>query len=365
MDSRVEHGMDKKVAMLALYILNAIFMGMHICLLLFFVIHKVPTMALFNVFSVAYYAAAFWLLKKNWNRIYMLVTSVEIMVHMCTAILCLGWNYGFQIYFIGCIAAVFYMDYFSVKLGGKHFSGAPFSIISCILYFVMLFVAKRSEPLYEISPRVELGMFVINSLMVFLFVAFFYGALTRIALRYEAVLSREASHDRLTGLVNRNYLTKVFEEIEEEKETTNYWLAIMDVDNFKRINDTYGHNAGDYVLKRLAELVHENCGEATASRWGGEEFIILGRREKQADGAEGEEEDVMQYGSRAPERLILEKIRTAIAKEEFVYEGQTIRLTVTLGSAVREEDQTVDEWISAADAKMYLGKKRGKNQVVV
>ena len=365
MNSRVEHGMDKRVAMLALYILNAIFMGMHVCFLVFFTLRGVSLMAGFNIFSVAYYAAAFWLLKKNWNRIYMLVTSGEIMVHMCTAIVCLGWDYGFQIYFIGCIATAFYINYFSVKLGGRTLSGIPFCVISCVLYFVMLFIANRSVPLYEISDNVELGMFVINSLTVFMFVAFFYGALTRIALQYEEVLSREASHDRLTGLVNRNYLTKLFEEIEEEKEITSYWLAILDVDNFKRINDIYGHNAGDYILKRLAELVHENCGEATASRWGGEEFIILGRREKEADGAEGDEEAVMQYGSRAPERLILERIRTAIAKEEFVYEGQTIRLTVTLGSAVREEDQTVDEWISAADAKMYLGKKRGKNQVVV
>lgn len=349
----MKHGLSSKIAMRSLNFLNLFLFCVHIFFLFFFTAMHVTVMSVVNIFSVLFYAVGFLNLKKGLIGGHIVATFVEIMLHMFLAVLCLGWDYGFQLYFIGCIAIVFYVDYFSVKLGKHHFKGTLFNVISSVLYFVTLLLTRRTGALYEINDNVELVMLAVNSLVVFLIVSVFFRMLTSIAIFYEEELANQASHDMLTGLVNRYYLMKNLQEIYDGGQMSNCWLAILDIDNFKQINDTYGHNCGDYVLKSVAELIQNNCEGMTACRWGGEEFLLVGQEEAYS----------MQFGQ--PEGVVLERVRSLVEQKQFEYGEKQFHITVTIGVSRHMAEQSIDEWINIADKKLYHGKKNGKNQVVM
>jgi len=121
-----------------------------------------------------------------------------------------------------------------------------------------------------------------------------------------------------------------------------------DLDHFKNINDTYGHDCGDFILKEVANILRELSRETDiASRWGGEEFLLL---LPQTDG-EGA-------------FILAEKIRQSLEDADYIYQDQLLKLTMTLGIAVYKEGMTIDEVIKNADIAIYNGKKAGRNQVV-
>ena len=122
---------------------------------------------------------------------------------------------------------------------------------------------------------------------------------------------------------------------------------MSDIDNFKKINDQYGHNAGDYILVSIANILREACDDIIVSRWGGEEFLIL---------VSGIDEDQVLAG--------IEKLRKNIESEDFVFEDRHIKVTITSGVAARAKGQSIDNWINDADNKLYTGKNTGKNKVV-
>ena len=127
-----------------------------------------------------------------------------------------------------------------------------------------------------------------------------------------------------------------------------YWIAMIDIDDFKLINDTYGHNRGDEVLKVLADILRENGEELNLCRWGGEEFMLLGRLTEQGRIAKKYLMDIME----------------AVRKADIDMDGKKISFTITIGAAAYIEKQTLDEWINRADKNLYVGKYNGKNQLV-
>ncbi len=127
-------------------------------------------------------------------------------------------------------------------------------------------------------------------------------------------------------------------------EAEQYWVAIADLDGFKQINDIYGHNCGDYVLKSAADILRNAGNNIFVCRWGGEEFLMAGRSET--------------------ETVQLERMRTAVEAHPFEYEGQRLHITITIGMAMFRQGQSIDEWIDAADKKLYEGKTTGKNRVI-
>ena len=337
----------------SLKILNIFLLTVHSCLLIFFLVIGVRLMAYVNVFSVLFYVFSFFTLKKKKIIVYIFTTFMEMMIHMFLAVLSTGWDMGFQLYFIGCIAIAFYADYFSVRLGQRHIKGSGFGVVSAILYLSSLMITRFIGSVYSLGEGLEFTGLILNSMVVFVFVTLFFGMLTSRAAYYEEELARQATHDKLTGMVNRHFLVEQLEEIYAKHDMASSWIAILDIDNFKGINDKYGHLCGDFVLRTVSELIKQICGDRTVCRWGGEEFVIVG-----SDSASDE------TGGRT-ESVILEEIRRSVAIKDFVYDEKiTINLTVTIGVARYQEGQSVDEWVNVADARLYKGKQTGKNKVV-
>ncbi|WP_196593129.1 diguanylate cyclase [Pectinatus sottacetonis] len=157
--------------------------------------------------------------------------------------------------------------------------------------------------------------------------------------------------DFLTGLYNRKFLiTKIDDSINDFSQNgTIFSIIMMDIDFFKKINDTYGHDCGDFILQEIAKIF-KTCinGKGYISRWGGEEFLIL------------------LHGTVEKEGLAIgEKIRRTVEEYEFIYQKFVIQVTITLGMAVYETEISVDDIIKHADIAVYKGKRNGRNRLEV
>jgi len=152
----------------------------------------------------------------------------------------------------------------------------------------------------------------------------------------------KASHDALTGLLNRGAIERI---IYETDNSSDWFLIMFDIDNFKQINDTYGHKEGDNALKTIAKYitdkitVNENieCG-----RWGGEEFIMLVTN-KTSDYVKTNAEDM------------IKKVNQLLS---ISYE-----LTISAGATKHQKDESILQTISRVDELMYKAKNNGKNQL--
>jgi len=160
-----------------------------------------------------------------------------------------------------------------------------------------------------------------------------------------------ANFDAVTGANNKQAFIKRFQEefSYAKRNKLPMSLIMFDIDFFKKVNDTYGHMAGDYILKRIAEKANDTVrGEDIMARYGGEEFAIILR------------------GSAMPGAIKLaERIRESVASEIYEFEGNNIPVTISLGVATFEGDnyETQDELMAAADARLYHSKENGRNQV--
>ncbi|MEF8793115.1 sensor domain-containing diguanylate cyclase [Thiohalorhabdus sp.] len=163
-------------------------------------------------------------------------------------------------------------------------------------------------------------------------------------------LAYQATHDVLTGLLNRAALQEAIahEAARAERNGHSFSLILLDLDRFKMANDKYGHNAGDRVLEAMAERIPRQMREADwFGRWGGEEFLCL------LPGA-GSEQAVR----------IAERLRTDIMDHPVPLEENAIPVTASFGVATFPEDaQSTEDLIRIADTRLYEAKRAGRNRV--
>ncbi len=156
--------------------------------------------------------------------------------------------------------------------------------------------------------------------------------------------------DPLTGLYNRRFaMEKLENEFINYKKTKNkFSVIIADIDYFKKINDNFGHDCGDQVLKKVAQNLQDAVGErGFVSRWGGEEFLILL--------PETEIEDAL---------ILADTIRKISEEEIIEYNGILVSITSTFGVTVNEDYEMIDDTIKKADDALFIGKNQGRNCVV-
>lgn len=329
---------------------NIAFLLVHTCFLLCFSILHITVMAVVNVFSISTYIFGFVLLRKGKILQFAYITYIEVMIHMSLATICLGWDCGFQICFLGMIILVFYAEYILMASKNNTFYGSRLAMGYFLVYILCAIVTHIFPPVYLVGENLQFILMMAISSTTFLLCIFFMSLLVYLTMRSTRNLSHTAQTDALTGLPNRHYLTNNLAKIYVNPEMKDYWITIADIDNFKSINDTYGHNCGDYVLKTISDLLQEHCRKAgiTPCRWGGEEFVLFGSV----------------GNNRQAQLTFLEDIRKDIEGYHFQYEEQKFRLTITLGTALCNIEQSLDEWVNLADKKLYVGKYSGKNKVV-
>lgn len=225
----------------------------------------------------------------------------------------------------------------------------------------------KGEKLYEVLPELYKKVFVekkkkdrievkkLGKKLYFLFSATEYNDyyiitltdITQMAI-YEKKLQELSEKDALTGIYNRRgfekFLDMEFKLARRYKRPLS--LIMFDVDNFKKINDTFGHDVGDEVLKRITEIVKKNIRSTDIfARWGGEEFMIL-----------------LPETPLEKAKLVAEKLRRAIEKGDF---GKVGKVTASFGVTQLKDEDTPETFIKRVDQAMYLAKRKGKNRVEV
>lgn len=162
---------------------------------------------------------------------------------------------------------------------------------------------------------------------------------------YQDTISNLAMKDNLTNLYNRNYMSKHIEILRRKNKSL--IIAIMDIDNFKNVNDTYGHDFGDRVLMKSSKFIKDNLEDSDEIyRWGGEEFVISFCNQ-----------DIKTAMSK------LNTIREELSNYEISDGNTTIKITASFGITNLYEEQTLEECIKKADNGLYLSKENGRNQI--
>lgn len=159
-----------------------------------------------------------------------------------------------------------------------------------------------------------------------------------------------ASRDHLTGIYNRRFLqSSILDAMGEPKTTAlSFALALFDIDDFKHINDSYGHTIGDYALKEVVSIIYQNAREEDMlARWGGEEFILY-----------------MPYTTTEQAKPIIDHIRQQVEAHQFNVQDASFKLTITCGLSEFDQAEDYDSVFNRVDEALYKGKNSGKNKIV-
>lgn len=166
-------------------------------------------------------------------------------------------------------------------------------------------------------------------------------------------LEELALTDALTGLPNRRAVESWAERefSAAARHGFSFWVVLIDLDNFKRVNDTYGHDAGDIVLKKFAQILKENTRSSDMSgRIGGEEFI-----------------HVVTYADPMGMPVVAERVRSRFAAQHFTFLGGDVTLTASFGAVVYSGGPTpaFTDLVSRADRALYRAKRQGRNRIEI
>ena len=242
---------------------------------------------------------------------------------MCLTTICLGYGYGFHLYCFSMIPIMFITEYLAFKLQRRSIKALPVSITIAIIYIISTGYVACFGPIYKRNQIISAFFWIINAIIVFSFLIYYTYYLINIIVLSEKKLQKAAFIDQLTQMFNRHYMYDKLVEITSDNKSC--VIAITDIDNFKVINDTYGHNAGDEVLKRISDYIREECKDYEISRWGGEEFLIISYKSI--------EETIQSF----------ERLRIRIATSPVHYNDKDINVTITIGLSVRKAGQNLDD----------------------
>lgn len=320
--------------------------GFLIFLFLFLGVHE---MALYNVISSVSWYIVYRVHKKE-VRIAYLIGYIEILLHGLLAVYFVGWDSGFHYFIFGTVAGLFYMPYF------KNITKSIMAAGAALVYLILFNLFNGTTPVYIINERTITYLYYLNIIItyaIFSFTAYFYNLAANKAENKLQELNKTlevmATTDYLTGIANRRSMINKIEKVakKHKKNGERFSLIIADVDDFKKVNDQYGHNCGDIVLQSIADILkHSLRKNDTIARWGGEEFLILLPQTNYEEAA-----------------IVANKLKRALKKSDYncLEDGES--LTMTFG--ISEFKNSLDKCISEADKALYRGKSDGKDCVVI
>lgn len=238
----------------------------------------------------------------------------------------LGFWIGPAIFLTGLILNIW-------KVRDDFFLGGIFT--GCALFYSMIWILGITENRVE---SIQSVLFTITPLYL----------LAGMLVHSIAKMENRISYDPLLQIYNREFCSKIISEQSKFNTNPPFAVAMVDIDHFKNVNDTYGHQAGDTVLYSVAQAVSSSIGsEGVVCRYGGEELSVFFPQKSTGEAVE-----------------LMEKVRMDIEKIVTVSGKKKISVTVSVGVSMRENgSQTVMDVISAADKALYRAKNGGRNQV--
>lgn len=341
--NKKQHHRKLKMVSKTCYGANIIYLCVHVLYLILFLIAQMHVVAIIDAAVIVIYVLLFLLIKKEKYYIYALVCGNLFFAFICTNSVLLGFDTGFYFYLIGLCVVSFFTTYFSKARNIK--GSIIWAGLSLIIYLVLYLITSFNEPRYVPEKWLKMTLFIIHSASAFAFIAIYMCIFLKYAFSLENKIMSQSRTDELTQIANRYAL---YDHFDEDDNKNSKILALFDIDDFKNINDTYGHVNGDIILRRVAEIATETMKDCFVCRYGGEEFVLVFKDEPDNPSLER-----------------LETLRKSIEKEQFEFEDTKIHVTITIGASSYIKDLSLEKWVELADKKMYFGKNSGKNKTVI
>ena len=279
-----------------------------------------------------------------WSFCFSTIIWVVAIVHS------FGWNIGVQHFLMVLLILYFFSGY------KKYVHKIVFAVTICALRITLFYLYQDKVPVWKLSGLEESILQVLNTITIFWcisVIAFVFSKdsqeLEGKLIEYNSQLQQQANTDTLTGLFNRrkamDYMNAMVEKMSNDK---GFCVCICDIDFFKKVNDNYGHDFGDLVLKKIAEIFREEMqGKNLAARWGGEEFLLLF---PECNGDEA--------------YVVIEQIRRRIKETAMQKDDLSIHVTMTFGLAEYDFFNGLGSTLKEADEKLYIGKEKGRDTII-
>jgi len=323
----------------------------HICYLVAFCLIGQEVLATANILSVCIYLFSIKLLydSEENNRITMLILQIEILLHAMLCIFMLGLGYGFEILFLTSTISLFFLS-ISFKILNRIISALQ---IAAFLLCYLVFEPQGSGG-EIVAYKDTFFVFNLTASCVFAVLTSFLLESSNLFIFLGILEEKESAkavfnHDPLTGLLNRASMQQIFRQ-KNLFDGNDFAIVMCDIDNFKKINDTYGHGAGDEVLKSLSKIFKNAFrNEDRVARFGGEEFLAVIFDVKKAKAVS-----------------ILERIKETLNQNIVEFENNRIIATMTFGVVAHSgnTEVNIERMIKQADELLYIGKRNGKNIVM-
>lgn len=305
-----------------------------------------------SAFSMILWVITYFGYQKKRNRSLFIMGGSVSILYALFAVSQLGWSSGF--YFL--ILSVLPVSFLNVHLNKVSAFFVGLAIGGSVI--LLNLSSWYMNPQIAVDPTLLRWLFLTNLLWAVVSLAVIGYFFEKRAAEIESTLltankrlTNLAATDPVTNLANRRTMLNRIDQEKTRLERTGeaFTLIMIDIDNFKEVNDEYGHDAGDFVLVNLAAIINFIVRKQDqVARWGGDEFLVF----LPETGAEGG-------------RVVAEKIRARILTTPFIYHEVDIPVTVTLGVSACDTNIGIGNCIRKADLALYTGKQAGKNRVII
>ncbi len=337
----------KPVVVIRLLLISTCF---YFCTNIFFCMPKISTEIILFFFTFfAVFVGLFVMSYRCSTSATLIVFNIGMVVWIWAILHFLGWNIGVQHFLMVLLVLSFFATYrhYTIKCVYAAFLASLRILFFCLYY--------RGIPAFTLSNTDENALQIINTLTIFLCLSiisliFSQGSqkLERKLVEYNTQLEKQANTDMLTGLYNRRKAMEYMESLTGDNKKQAFCVCICDIDFFKRVNDRYGHDYGDEVLKAVSGVFFERMtGRDFAARWGGEEFLLL-------------------FVGCSKEEAFrkLSEIREEINGTKIQKGGVEIGVTLTYGLTEYDFSRDLSASLVAADEKLYAGKEQGRDRII-
>lgn len=296
------------------------------------------------------FAGSLYLSYKSSIRTQIIITNVISFVAVTVSFISFGTGTLVRNFFLALVVLCFFSGYGNYKLK------CAYTVFLCIVYVMLQYHVDYIVPSIVLARTDAQFMQMMNIIFQFIVVGvvcYVYSSdsqhLEGKLIEYNNLLKKQASTDPLTGLCNRRSAVEKITELMDKQNENGFCVCMCDIDFFKKVNDTYGHDIGDNVLRGVAQAMQEGFPKSCLiSRWGGEEFLVVFPNMNGDDA-----------------KMVLDIMRAKIKKLVFeVAPGKSFSITVTYGLAEYGYSGGVEELVKSADDKLYYGKEHGRDQVV-
>lgn len=320
-----------------------------------FVIFGNIILVIWNLISFLLYEGLIPFARNKQFKFVTIASSLEVFVFVILTTLFYGSGLNFNMYCLLVIPAVFYAGITSRDYKNPLTTSLIVSLCSALVYIFSEVYPSQSDIFekYEVACIIFKIANIIAFCILITIISFLFMSTIRSSneeleskkLQYKQLSSK----DPLTKLANRRSMAEnlnlAMHHLKRDKQ--DFSLILGDIDNFKKINDTYGHDCGDKVLVMVSDVISSQMRDGDfVCRWGGEEILILVK------------------GNIASATIVAERILDRIRENEIIHDNQTVKVTMTFGVAQADERIQIEDVIQKADNRLYYGKQHGKNMVV-